>query len=305
MARNRDLTTEQWIKDWKVEFTQEEIQLSDIDLKRSLHRQNRGATKLDEDHVLSLMEWMDEPDHTVSPLVVNRVGGRYLIIDGNHRANAAAQLERTHIDVYIVAVDQEKFEGMVLAANARNAKGLTYAERVELGQSLALKYGTAVAAAQVLLKHDVLAREMRIQDGRRKIHDAINVDAGNWPKKKLEALNRLDVDQIRAVGSDVLKESTGTAVEQTVANILAVPASDRHDQAVKESGRLEQVQRDKKKPGARRSNGNTLTSNRVRTDLIRFTKWMKDNPAAFNDTALMEAVTGFVDAVRREDAAAA
>jgi ParB-like chromosome segregation protein Spo0J len=261
--------------------------------------------KLDAEQVSSLKQWMDEPDHTVSPLVVNRAGGRYLIIDGNHRANAAVELGRTHIDAYIVAVDQEKFEGMALAANARNAKGLTYADRVELGQSLALKYGTAVAAAQVLLKHDVLVREMRVQDGRRKIHDAINVDAGNWPKKKLEALNRLDLDQIKAVGSDVLKEATGTEVEQTVSNILAVPASDRHDQAVKESGRLEQVLRDKKKPGARRRNNGTLTSNRVRTDLIRFTKWMKDNPAVFNDTALMEAVTEFVHAVSREDAAAA
>lgn len=296
MSKNRDVTTEQWIATWGVEFDLREIDLREIDLKKSLAVQNRSAVTLDEEHQLSIMEWLDDPSHVVDPIVVCDVNRRFYIIDGNHRANAAADMGRTKIDAYVVTVSQETFEGMVLAANARNAKGLTYAERIELGQALAIRFGTSVAAAQVLMKPEMLQREARIKDGRAKIKTALKIDPTPLTKSKCEALNRLDVDQIKALG-DVVVHATKGEIESAVQNILAVAAADQHEQAVRESGRLEQVQRDKKRPGNKRPTGSVMTTNKMRTQVIQWTKFLADNPAAFNDGALMDALNNLIRTV--------
>lgn len=296
MSKNRDITTEQWIQSWGVSFDLAEIDLRAIDLKKSLAVQNRSAITLDEEHQLSIMEWLDDPAHVVDPIVVCDVNGRFYIIDGNHRAHAAVEMGRSTIDAYVVTVPQETFEGMVLAANARNAKGISYAERIELGQALAVRFGTAVAAAQVLMKPEVLQREARIKDGRAKVQTALKIDPSALTKSKCEALNRLDVDQIKALG-DVVKDATRSEIDSAVQNILAVAAADQHEQAVRESGRLEQVQRDKKRPGSKRPAGNVLTTNKMRTQVIQWTKFLADNPAAFNDSALMDAVADLIATV--------
>lgn len=288
MSKNYDRTTEDWIDTWDVEWDFQAVQLADIDVRYSLTVQNRSAVKLDEEHVLNIMEWLDDPRHRVSPIVVNKVNDRFYIIDGNHRVKAAGENRRADIDAYVVTVPQDTFESMVLGANFRNAKGITPAERVELAQALALRIGTKAAAAQALMSPEVLQREGRVMDGRAKIKDALRVDATGWGKAKCEALNRLDVDQIKAIGN-VLEAATKGEVESVVQNILAVPAAAQHEQAAKESGRLEQLQRDKKKPGSKRPTS-TMTTNKMRTQVIQWTKFLKDNPSAFNDTSLMDAL---------------
>lgn len=293
--KNREITTEQWIETWTKEYEQARIDVAAIDFVKSQSVQNRSAIKLDDEHVLQIMEWLDDRTHVVSPIVVNLVGAKYHIIDGNHRAWATKEMGRGQIDAYVLQIDQDTFEGMVLAANARNAKGLTYRERIELAIQAQRRFGTTVAAAQVLMKPDTLQQEIRVQEGRHKVEEVLRVKADAWPKKKLEALNRLDHDQIKAIGSDVLTPATAAEVLQTVNNILTVPASQRHEQAVRESGRLEQVAQEKKQPRTRQRG---MTTNKARTSLIAVTAFLRANPAALNDREFMEALKSMWEVVK-------
>ena len=285
--KNREITTEQWIDTWTKEYELTRIDVDAIDFVKSQSVQNRSAIKLDEEHVLQIMEWLSDRTHLVAPIVVNLVGAKYHIIDGNHRAAATKEMGRPQIDAYVLQVDQDTFEGMVLAANARNSKSLTYRERIELAIQAQRRFGTTVAAAQFLMKPDTLQQEIRVQEGRHKVEEVLKVKADAWPKAKLEALNRLDHDQIKAIGSDVLAPATAREVLQTVNNILTVPASQRHEQAMRESGRLEQVAQEKKQPRTRRSG---MTTNKARTAVIAVTSFLRANPAALNDHELREAL---------------
>lgn len=294
--KNRDATTEQWIETWQQPFQAERIDIAAIDFTKSQAVQNRSAVKLDDEHCLQIMEWLDDRTHVVSPIVVNLAGAKYHIIDGNHRAWASKEMGRGQIDAYVLQVDQDTFEGMVLAANARNAKGLTYRERIELAIQSQRRFGTAAAAAQFLLKPDALQQEMRVQEGRHKVEEALNVKPDGWAKSKLEALNRLDVDQIKAIGSDVLAPATVSDTQQTVNNILAMPAAQQHDQAVRESGRLEQVQQEKKRP--RVAAKRRMTTNKARTSVLDVATFLRANPAALNDRELMEALKSLWEVVK-------
>lgn len=286
--KNRIATTEQWLQTWTEDYTFDRIQVADINFARSQQVNNRLNVKIDEEHILGIMVWLDDKTHTVDPIVVNRVGSRYFIIDGNHRAQAYKENGRAEIDAYIVEVGNETFEGMILAGNARNSKSLTPKERIELAIQLQRRYGTTAAADQMMMKAEDLAREIRVHEGAAKVQKTLGVKASEWPKNKLAQLNRLDPSQIKALGSGVLSKATVKDVEDAVRAILAVDAVERHDMALKESGRLEQAVIDRRKPGKRKSNG--LTANGHRNNILRAAEFIRNNPSTLNDKALMEAV---------------
>lgn len=295
--KNRSATTEQWISNHADTFEFASIAVADIDFKKSQSVQNRSAVKVNDEHVLNIMLWLEDQAHTVDPIVVNKVGARYFIADGNHRAKAYAEAGRATIDAYVVEVDQDRFELMVLSANARNALHLSERERIELAVQMQRRTGsTQVAAAEFCMSPETLSREMRIMSGRHKVEEALGVKADAWPKKKLESLNRLDRDQIKALGRDVVEASAATDIQQSVDNILNVDALVRHEQATRESGRLEQVRQDKKKPKANTASRG-MTSNKARTAVLQVTAYLRANPAAFNSGELMAALSDLTEVV--------
>lgn len=292
MTKNRDLTTEQWIRQW-VEASNpvvEQIAIDSIDFQKSQAVQNRSETKIDEDHATRILEWLDDATHTVAPIVVNRVGARYHIIDGNHRAYASSIAARPTIDAYVLQIDQETFEGMVLSANMRVGKWLTPRERVEQAIQMAERLGTVVAAAQALMKPEDLNRAQRAHSGRRKFFQATNQNGEHLSDKKAELVNRLDEDQIEKIGADNIKDSTIGQIEQTVRAITQAPALQRHELAVRESGRLAQVRQEKKTPAGRQRVQRKVSATQVRNKVNEVAKYLQDNPAAFNDQALMKAI---------------
>jgi len=293
MSKNRDITTEQWIQQWieRSNPVVEQIVVEQIDFIKSQAVQNRGGIKLDEDHATRILEWLEDQTHTVAPIVVNRVGARFHIIDGNHRAYASSIAGRQFIDAYVVQVDQETFEGMVLAANARNAKELSPRQRIDQAIQQAERFGTTVAAAQFLMKPEDLNRAQRAAAGRKKYEQVFRKKADQISERKAELLNRLDEDQIERIGADNLREATLGQLEQTVRNIAAVPAVQRHDQAIREAGRLAQVRQEKKTPAGRRERAKRkVTVSVIRAKVHEVAKYLRDNPAALNDQALMKAL---------------
>lgn len=122
---NIDKTTEQWLETWETSWDLKRIPISRINFQASLNVQNRGDVSLDDDHVLAMMEWLDGPKHSMPPIVVNEAKGAYHIIDGNHRAKATREMDRETVDAYVIKIDDDQFQNMVLAANMRNSKSST------------------------------------------------------------------------------------------------------------------------------------------------------------------------------------
>lgn len=295
--KNRDLTTEQWIAQWlsesDAEIRPEEIALESINYKRAVVDQNRTSDSLNEEHLEHIVEWLGDPAHTVSPIVVNRVGAVHYIIDGNHRAAACLKVGRPTIDAYVLTVPPETFAGMTLSANARSGLTLTPAERTELAIKAAEIYGAPVAAAQFLMTPDQLNKARRTQSGRLKFYAATRGDTRNLTDTKADIVNRLDEAQLEKLGADNILRATAAELEQSARNILAVPAASRHEQAIKESQRLVMVHERKKTPAGTRAVRRT-TSTTIRNKVNEVIKYLRDNPAAFNDDALMAALSTLV-----------
>lgn len=295
--KNRSATAEQWINTWTDQFEFKTVDIADIDRVKSQHVQNRSAVKLDDENVLEMMIWIDDSDHVLPPIIVNKVGAKYYIIDGNHRAEAHVQAGRVTIDAYVVEVDQDKYEGMVMAANARMGRSLTPHERVELAISMSKRYGTRVAAEQLLMRPDDLQREIRIQQGRHMVEEALGVKATHWPKKKLEALQRLDVEHIKKMDKKTLEDSTAAAVESAVKNILYVPPSQQLDEAQNQEKSLAQNLKRGRTPKAK-PRGIT-TAYMAKQKCREIEAFIRANPAALNDRDLVEALNALFSEMRR------
>lgn len=297
---NKDLTTEQWLHQWvgnSDQYKTKEIRVDEIDFKKSQSVQNRSAVKIDEDHAAHIMLWLEDPTHSVTPIVVNRVGQKYHIIDGNHRAYAHHIAGRETIPAYVLSVPQETYEGMVLAANARNAKALTPKERVQLAMQAAERFGTTVAADQFQIKPEEINRAVRAHTGRAKFEQATRQDGEKLTERKAELINRLDEDQIERIGADNLLQATVNEVEQTVRNISAAPAVQRHEQAIREAGRLAQARQDKKTPVGRAKR--KVSAAIIRTKINEAVKYLAENPAALNDDAMVRALDELVKVVQQ------
>lgn len=226
-----------------------EIAIDQIDTKQSHQNQNRGSTKVDDENVLRIAS-SAELGVILPPIIVNRVGSRYQIIDGIHRTEAAKLRDKSTIWAYVVEVDADIYAQMCLGANASNGKPLTDKERI--ANALAqIRLGLpATTAGKVWgIEADRLGRIRRASSGKEKIVEA-GLNANKVREGAAEAINRLETDQIKALGKTV-ETATIKEIEDAVQAILSAPAAHRATEATKQAIVLETQRTARIQPKAR------------------------------------------------------
>lgn len=292
MHRNRVIESQirLFTDDWDLRT----IAMSDIDEAASRNAQNRRGEKLDEDHAFRIAEAMDlGVEHP--PLIVNQVGDRYWIIDGNHRHAGSQLLGRDHLDAYVVRVDADTYTQMCLSGNAFNGKPLTDADRV--ANAIAqIERGMSSTTASKLWGIDSKRLQFlnREREGRRKFADAgVQLPKGvRLQQGHAEILNRLEVDHIRHLGAEAVRANKAD-LETAVRCINAAPSADRGVEARKQSIVLETKRQQKALPKAR-----VMTNGQARRHVKEVLLAVRTNRAMTNDATLVALVTELAEVIR-------
>lgn len=304
-TENRSVVTEQRLADYGLTPALVRLSLDDLDHGASMKLQNRGRVTIDADHVLAMSLHLDvDADHILPPIVVARYRGKLAIVDGNHRTEAARLAGRTHLDAYLIEdADTATIEALALEANAAGSKALTPDERLQLALDYAQLTGDLpMAARRFGYQYDTLQKKRRVKQGQDKAERAARV-RGALPDSKAEALNRLDEDQIRILGRDLIEQAPTSELQQAVANIKAVPSADRALQVQQEVGRLAQIVKAKKTPAAKaRAKVAGPTVKQAIAQVQRITAQMKANPSWRTDAALVAALRACIEEVDKHGA---
>jgi ParB-like chromosome segregation protein Spo0J len=119
---------EKWLRDNGVtEFEfRPKLSLSKIDRKASRTNQARPLHPIDEDWVLILMEALQNDAGALPPIVVEQMSnGKFKILDGNHRDEAARLLEITNLPAYVITQKLTETQERVLAMTGNTRHGLS------------------------------------------------------------------------------------------------------------------------------------------------------------------------------------
>lgn len=299
---NRSTVDEQRLADYGITPALTAVPLADIDATASVRLQNRAGVRLDDDNTLQMALALEsDPDRLLPRIVVARVRGRLVVVDGNHRVAAYRMAGRPTIDAYVIdGAEPVTVESLALEANATNGRSLTADERL----TLALRYAELtndlpMAARRFGYRHDTLATKRRAVQGQDKATRAAGVKI-TLPEAKAESLNRLDEDQLRTIGRELLEQADTRLIRESVANILAVPASDQANQVQQEVGRLAQAVKAKRTPvGKARAKAAGPTLKAAAAQLHKIAAQMRANPSWRVDPALIAAVDLIVQEVDR------
>lgn len=298
---NRSTVVEQNLADYGITAQVLHLPLDQIDATASVSLQNRAGVKLDDDHVAQMVVHLKgDPDKVLPRIVVARFKGKIVVVDGNHRCAAYREAGRTSIDAYLIEdATAEQVEELVLEANASNALGLGAAERLHLALKYAERCGDVRLAAQRYgYTYDTLATKRRAAEGVAKARRAAGVKA-SLPDAKAEVINRLDEDQIRQIGRDLIEKASTPELKKAAANILAVPASQQSLQVATEVGRLAQAVKDKSKPlGKARAKDAGPTLKVATAQVRKIAGLVRTNPAWRADADLVAAIEALAKEVR-------
>ena len=146
-----DVQAEETVQQIGLECVAKTIKLSEIDWKKS--RENRAREIfLDDAHKESIKKSMEDRC-TIPMIVVRLVDGRYVIVSGNHRGNAAKELLGTggEIPCYVVECSDASFDVLATLSNLKNGKPISFEERINKAISYVQVYGYTLAKASELL----------------------------------------------------------------------------------------------------------------------------------------------------------
>lgn len=294
LAYYRDPVTERWLDTWPLLTTElKEIRLSQIDMKSSRDYQNRISSHVDEDHVCVIAEALKDPDATVPPIVVRLMGdGRLIIGDGNHRAVGAQRADRETLLAYVVTCDDKTFHQMAIAANARNALSLTPAERAVLiakmqGQGVS----QATIAAQWGLTKSRVSAIVRAEQGADLLREVGVAQPEHLTDKAREAAARLTAEDLRLIGTQVLKDIGGNEMDAAAREILDAQPSQRLSVAEDVGRRILKDRRDRNTPkGRQRAMTVGTTPTKVSNALSKVAAQLVERPELCQDEKVRKAM---------------
>ena len=271
---------ESLIRQFTDDLTFAEVDVQSISEVKSHRNQNRGALTLDEDNVERMM-LAAESGIALPPVVVNKNGAEYVVIDGNHRAKVARQLDRPTIAAYVVAVDDDTYKQMCFYFNVANGKSLTPVEimhhaiaAVENGMQL------TVAARMYGIHPNTLGTKRQANEGRRKARESGIVGADKISDTAAAVVARFEVEHIKALGQIVAKSTTVDLRAAHLA-ITNTPSAQRDTAAIKQAGWLESVYQGRRDPKARKIGA--MTQIQLKTSLRKIVVAVRENRALVND----------------------
>jgi hypothetical protein len=116
----RDSVVEQHLEDRLVKWTYEEsLSLGKFDENASLRNQAR-FDPLHEEAVMRYSEAMERGDRFPALVAYKNTSGKYILIDGNHRFQAAKRNKYKDFDAYVVDGSPDVIQVLTFEANARH-----------------------------------------------------------------------------------------------------------------------------------------------------------------------------------------
>jgi len=131
------------------------IDINKIDEKGSRTNQARpliGA--IDDDHVVGLMESIENNEELPPILLRQMRGGKYKILDGNHRHRAWQLMGWRFVPAYVIkrsAITEQQEKVITYTANIRHALPTSLEQRISHAVTLIKQYGLAATEAGRLL----------------------------------------------------------------------------------------------------------------------------------------------------------
>lgn len=270
--RSNEFTTswvdiEKWLSGWSVPYSYlETVKIDRIDLMRSQRNQARIGDVIDKATVERYAQAMLNGDE-FPPIVVWRgPENKYVVIDGNHRLQAAIVAKNDAIAAFLLGdgVKPQVITAMTFEANVRHGKQVSEAERIhhalwltDNGMSL------GEAGRRLNLSASALRKAKAEQEANRRA-DSAGIDRRVWdripytPKMRLSAISTDEgfVDAVR------LAHEAGMGameVQEMVAHINDTRSASRQRAYVKElrAGYADQI--------AARKAGDTSGMKGVRT----------------------------------------
>lgn len=283
---NRNEAVESQIRLFTDSFQLLDIPVCDIDKEASLRNQNRAVTTLDEANLHRMTE-ARKCGIAMPPIILNKAGNKYLVIDGNHRLETEPS---PTIRACVVQVDDTTYRQMCKSANAWNGAALKDQDRLQNAMSQ-VDEGLKISVVAGIwgLDAGLLSEELRRRDGKRKAKAAGITVTNN---EVAVQINRLELSQIKDLGPS-LSVAAGPEVKQAVKAILDAPAERRAAVALKQAGVLEQKQIDKKKPKTRAKQSMSVTQARVLAK--KLLDGINRNRSLLNDSELSTMLTRLME----------
>jgi len=211
----RQGTREDWLKQLKVDYEyKESIPISQIDIEKSLKNQARVRIAILPETRDSYAAGMKNGDK-FPPIIVywsDRLDA-YVIIDGNHRIQAAKQIGRLDFDAYIVDVHQDALTIEILTRGANAIEGYPFTNSDRLFQAKYLVgLGTSQAEAASLMKisQSTLSDEMLADIVNKRLSDlGLEPDALNTTQKR--HLNKVTDNAVLKAIYDITCEASLSA----------------------------------------------------------------------------------------------
>lgn len=102
------------------------LSLNKIDARQSRSNQARPLHPIDEDWVIVIAEAYAANPAVMPPIVVEQLpGGKFKILDGNHRHTAALMLDMTTLPAYVITQKLTETQERMLAITANQRHGLS------------------------------------------------------------------------------------------------------------------------------------------------------------------------------------
>jgi hypothetical protein len=273
-------SVESLIRQFTDDLTFAEVDVQSISEVKSHRNQNRGALTLDEDNV-DRMKLAAESGIALPPVVVNKNGAEYVVIDGNHRAKVARLLDRPTITAYVVAVDDDTYKQMCYYFNVANGKSLTPAEIMHHAIA-AVENGMQITVAARLygIVPGTLSTKRLANEGRRKARESGIKGADKISDTAAATVCRFEPEHIKALGQ-IVAQSTTADLRTAHSVITSTPSSQRETAAIKQAGWLESVYQNRRAPKARKRG--VMTQSQLKTSLRKIVVAVRENRALVND----------------------
>ncbi len=192
-----DPQAESTLKAKKIKFQVVTLPVSQIDFDASMSQRGRLMEKLDQDKTNRYGVEMLDGAKFPRP-VLNAHGHKYVILSGNHRGNAAKDAGFTHLEAYVVAIDDPMLLDLLpMTFNIKHGDNVSVDERMEQAKFLIATYSLdrKQVAKDLGLRYEGLNTYLRRQGAVERL-EARGVSTVNLSDVILEDLSKIANDNV-------------------------------------------------------------------------------------------------------------
>lgn len=128
------------------------ISIADVDLHASLYNGARLEHRVDEDRIVGIIRSFVYFAHSMKPIVVIKIGKRYMVLDGNHCLCVCRAIGLTHFAGYVVECDEETADEIAKASNLYEGATQTKEDKIALALEKLQTYPEALVTKDVIFQ---------------------------------------------------------------------------------------------------------------------------------------------------------